>query len=71
MTCPPGVFQTFRKEDPVYWGGETEIEISLMPGAGLTDCGMFNLDEDNWIIDELMVAVEEERNKELDRKIRI
>ena len=71
MTCPPGVFQTFRKEDPVYWGGETEIELSLVPGGWLTDCGVFNLDEDDWMIDELMVAVEEERNKELDRKMRI
>lgn len=70
MTCPPGVFQTFRKEDPVYWGGETEIELSLIPSAVAVD-GMFNLDEDGWIIDELMVAAEEERNKEIDRKTRI
>ena len=72
MTSPPGVFQTFRKEDPIYWGGETEIELSLMPGAWLTDCGMFTMDgEDTAIINELTKAVEEERNKELDRKIRI
>ena len=69
MTCPPGVFQTFRKEDPVYWGGETEIELSLVPGGWLTDCGVFNLDEDDWMIDELMVAVEEEHNKGLDLAI--
>ena len=70
MTCPPGVFQTFRKEDPIYWGGETEIELSLIPGAVAVD-GMFNLDEDGRMIDELMVAAEEERNKEIDRKTRI
>ena len=74
MTFPPSVFQTFTKEDPVYWGGETEIELYLIPKTinGVAVGGMFTMDgEDTAIIDELMVAVEEERNKELDRKIRI
>ena len=65
---------TFIKEDdPVYWGGGSEIELSLIPNTinGCPVGGMFVPDEDNWMIDELMVAVEEERNKELDRKIRI
>ena len=73
MTFPPGVLLTFHKEDPVYWGDETEIELSFIPSTanGEVVDGMFEPDEDNWMIDELMVAVEEERNKELDRKIRI
>mgnify|MGYP004166847237 CR=1 FL=1 len=34
-----------------------------MPGGWLTDCGVFNMDEDGWMIDELMVAVAEESFK--------
>jgi len=74
LTFPPGVFQTICIEDPVYWGGETEIELSMIPNTtnGVAVDGMFLIEgEDAYIINELMVAVEEERNKELDRKIRI
>ena len=74
MTFPQGVFQTFTKEDPVYWGGDSEIEISLIPSTtnGVAVDGVFTMNgEDTAIIDELTKAVEEERNKELDRKIRI
>ena len=72
MTFPPSVFQTFTKEDPVYWGGETEIELYLIPKTinSVAVGGMFTMDgEDTAIIDELTKAVEEERNKELDNAI--
>tara|TARA_A100001015_G_C14922662_1_gene684971 strand:+ start:470 stop:1309 length:840 start_codon:yes stop_codon:yes gene_type:complete len=74
LTFPPGVFQTICTEDSVYWGGETEIELSLIPRTinGCPVGGMFSIDgEDIHIINGCLAAIEEERNKELDRKIRI